>query len=1078
MSTKAMKKRRIKTVTSDLNGMTAIKKSLSQVAQEGRDALRKRAIALQAMPANTRAAMSQIAQENGAAPDEVTWGAYSGMTAEEEDWMDVDEVEGPLDTSHEGGEYGDSVKILISEMTASRRSNGVHSGTRTRRERLEALRANWKEQMPQVVAVYLHWRHSQSASPVSTVDKGKESTTAQAQVPTATNTLEQADSEGNIDSETRYFDVTAIYTHERRRVSVPQPEGDFANVALVRHGLLGCSPINPAFAISLHTLELYHRLRRRHPRLGIQAMTRALCDVHEVNYLDSYREQVSIAFDAYLEILRRVQQEVDHALERDTPNWRIKHACPCCNYVLKDEPILRPKRLGAMDGNNSAKRVASAGLVDLADFHSDYFLSREEVDRFKDEVKGRKREMNDQRRDNSRNSDTSDEEDEGANDAPWVPDTSKPGDVTDGQANTTSCTENWKASAEEHHKKALDIYHQTGIFGSACRHHFIEKFCEMIRSGELAKYPLAITNHTLDVHDDMDITIGYDIGCAFTGTANRSALLGPRVQSRRLSFVVNAFHGYAHNRLCQTMHHITYKPGCGIEDLETMERIFSASNNVARTIRYASQFHWKQALDLHFRQWDEEKYYELSRFLFNNYRQALNIIKDYEPEVARMKIALQVTDEDIEQWLVEEQKFLMNLKNEPEERVLEVAYVEALIARDNADTKLQQAAFQFREEVPITEASDRERNESATRRLETQRRNATHAMTVAIQAVNDLELKLDVAETWTPQHPQYQETLRYMHARQFHRALDKIQQLVVQRLLEMTKANASGMSYKLRNSIGKAMKTRSKAIRTALKKYNSLAAQMDPPAPVLQWKDIMNYAFISEFDLLHHTYSHKDISQLPWAVQLNREIAAKYYKVKSARDEIVRLNVECRRLQTHIRDEEAAYLQAIQRISPTSPLLAAEVRKAYENRRRVNRIHQVRLNTIQSLRGFTGWMTPGEHQGARGAEVQANEQPEADAPVQGRGEPNDPHAREQIARDHGDAGAVIGLGNEIVPDEQAEREVVQVDMAGDDDAQEVAEDERLNDEMEIINDFVEQLAVEPVAMRRGVPIHMMNRFRI
>ncbi len=44
-----------------------------------------------------------------------------------------------------------------------------------------------------------------------------------------------------------------------------------------------------------------------------------------------------------------------------------------------------------MDGNNSAKRVASAGLVDFAQFDSDYFLSREEVDQFKDEVKGRRR---------------------------------------------------------------------------------------------------------------------------------------------------------------------------------------------------------------------------------------------------------------------------------------------------------------------------------------------------------------------------------------------------------------------------------------------------------------------------------------------------------------------------------------------------------------------------------------------------------------------------------------------------------------------------------------------------------------
>lgn len=73
-----------------------------------------------AMTADTRAAISAMVQGHGAAPDEVTWGAYSGTTAEEDAWMEVDEDEGPVDTSHEGGEYGDSVNVLISEMTSAR----------------------------------------------------------------------------------------------------------------------------------------------------------------------------------------------------------------------------------------------------------------------------------------------------------------------------------------------------------------------------------------------------------------------------------------------------------------------------------------------------------------------------------------------------------------------------------------------------------------------------------------------------------------------------------------------------------------------------------------------------------------------------------------------------------------------------------------------------------------------------------------------------------------------------------------------------------------------------------------------
>lgn len=56
---------------------------------------------------------------------------------------------------------------------------------------------------------------------------------------------------------------------------------------------------------------------------------------------------------------------------------------------LENEELLVPSRLGCMDGNNSLKRFASAGTEDGRTFHSDYFLSREDVDRFAFEVKGR-----------------------------------------------------------------------------------------------------------------------------------------------------------------------------------------------------------------------------------------------------------------------------------------------------------------------------------------------------------------------------------------------------------------------------------------------------------------------------------------------------------------------------------------------------------------------------------------------------------------------------------------------------------------------------------------------------------------
>ncbi|KAK7678918.1 hypothetical protein QCA50_018072 [Cerrena zonata] len=73
-----------------------------------------------------------------------------------------------------------------------------------------------------------------------------------------------------------------------------------------------------------------------------------------------------------------------------------------------------------------------------------------------------------------------DEDTSGEPDIPWVSDY-PPGDAADGEENTTSCAETWKASAAEREERALDISEATGLFVSACDHGFIQ----VVRSGEL-----------------------------------------------------------------------------------------------------------------------------------------------------------------------------------------------------------------------------------------------------------------------------------------------------------------------------------------------------------------------------------------------------------------------------------------------------------------------------------------------------------------------------------------------------------------------------------------------------------------
>ncbi|EJD38508.1 hypothetical protein AURDEDRAFT_22745, partial [Auricularia subglabra TFB-10046 SS5] len=140
------------------------------------------------------------------------------------------------------------------------------------------------------------------------------------------------------------------------------------------------------------------------------------------------------------------------------------------------------------------------------------------------------------------------------------------------------------------------MFDQTGIYIAVCRHGVIMWFCEMRKSGELAKYPLDLFARIMDT-GLAPLTGAADIGCALQGTLSRSSL-GERAKQLGLRVRMNSFHGYGHNRLCQVTEHPLYIDGFGLEDLETCERVFGRSNHVAGGVRHASHFHYLQFIDL------------------------------------------------------------------------------------------------------------------------------------------------------------------------------------------------------------------------------------------------------------------------------------------------------------------------------------------------------------------------------------------------------------------------------------------------------------------------------------------------
>lgn len=170
------------------------------------------------------------------------------------------------------------------------------------------------------------------------------------------------------------------------------------------------------------------------------------------------------------------------------------------------------------------------------------------------------------------------------------------------------------------------------------------------------------------------LLIGYDIGCKFCGTIDRSSL-GADFRRLECRCCVDAFHGYSHSHRCQTQHHPSIIEGAGIEDLGTMERIFSASNQLATTTRYASQFHRRVIIDMFFKQWDDDKYANLATMLLENYRQALKIIEEDSTAVDDALRELNYTTADLSNWQEEEAAYFASVGREPPENAAAVEYV-------------------------------------------------------------------------------------------------------------------------------------------------------------------------------------------------------------------------------------------------------------------------------------------------------------------------------------------------------------------------------------------------------------------
>ncbi|KAJ7738682.1 hypothetical protein DFH07DRAFT_870478 [Mycena maculata] len=727
--------------------------------------------------------------------------------------------------------------------------------------------------------------------------------------------------------------VLVVDMFSATRQSLALIHGDsYVASACVRQGWMPSAPSIPTVVITIRVLEVYRVADLRCPRLGIQVFVRTLCDIHGVAPRRWLGTQFSVAFDVYLAIQARVDSHVQLALGRDTPHWRLKNACPCCLYNVEGEPKLKITFIGTQDGNNSLSRFAkrerevvdetavpgaSKEQGDDRVAPGDYYLPREEVDKWAKEgleelVK-------------TFGSSSTQEEME----------------AKGGVEEEEGCSERWQNMKEDVTARAYGMYDETGFFPALCRHGFVLIVVDMVKSGKLYKYPLLITAHILNVLGE--VGLAYDVRCKHGKTVRAHPALRQLALDKNFRSLVGAFHGHGHNRLCGLRNLMTYVEGVGLEAGEGCEIFFSKSKALASTTRYASRFHRQQSITTYLKHTDTfDTYANLSLLLCNNTMRDLG-----------------VESRDVfEMWLAAEKAHLLTLSKEPEEETLEMEYFQKLVNLRDAEERVTAIIGVQIPFIPGEPHTNYAEMAKATQRIETQRRHALELEMRARVAVQDLEISLGVDVHWRPEDENWSRVSAMVRSPRYQRALDHLQGLIISRMFELAKCNMSGTGYKLRKHIAKALQARSKAIKTAIERYNDIAEAMTPPKPSLTWLEVVEYAFLADFDLLRE--GREDIRGQPWAQPAGRAAMDPHFKLLRADEEIQRLNVEIRCFVTYIVDEEAFLLREEEHLRMEgNEVIAHQVRLVRMERSRFTDMHMSRLVKLSREPGFTGCILPG-----------------------------------------------------------------------------------------------------------------------
>ncbi|KAL0562509.1 hypothetical protein V5O48_019578, partial [Marasmius crinis-equi] len=167
---------------------------------------------------------------------------------------------------------------------------------------------------------------------------------------------------------------------------------------------------------------------------------------------------------------------------------------------------------------------------------------------------------------------------------------------------------------------------------------------------------------------------------------------------------------------------------------------------------------------------------------------ALKRIATDGPLFAELCEDLGLTEEDCERFLNEEREHFSKVHEDPPDLVAKLDYVE-LLQKLRKHEDLSKEANRLYENA----STDRKVAPDKVRSLLTRARTALERVKDTLEDVRVFETEHDHYRRWKSTDQEYQETLTAMRGRNYRRALEKLERLVVQCLLELTKLNMSGL---------------------------------------------------------------------------------------------------------------------------------------------------------------------------------------------------------------------------------------------------------------------------------------------